>query len=381
MESALVASAGVSAAAAGEYLLRKYLPRSPLHYPWIPNSRVSFTLDPEQYPGFDLAGEFRINPIGERGSTLAPRGSARPLRILVMGGSAAECPAFSDEYYWPLVLQGELKRSGLMDELGYSSISVGSIGRSLSPIQLQKDALDLISGRYREVDFVVTFFGASDVLQWMEQGCDLARFKKSMHLKSFFRANCLPPYELNPTQSAVGKLSKQVMRKLISQPVTTLSMGANLRKLRARRGNATEMLSVAPGIDEFYDFFRQCFAEFIKSLSGICRRIVVVEQPWICRPICADEEKMMWHFSFGDPRKSDRGPYFGHDYTDGVMRRISAIQHEVASARGFPFVSLIDKLPADLDHYADYFHQTPKGSVEIGRTLASQFAPILKSAR
>ncbi len=376
--STLVASAA-AATAASEYLLRSYLPRSSLHYPWIPNSRVSFTLDPDQYPGFDLAGEFRINSIGERGSTLAPRSSPKPLRILVMGGSAAECPAFSDEYFWPLVLQEELKREGGAFRAGYSSINVGSIGRSLSPVQLQKEALDLICGRYRNIDFVITFFGASDVLQWMEQGCDLSRFKNSMHLKSFFRANCLPPFGLNPAQSALGKLSKQLARKLISQPVTSLSMGANLRKLRERRRAATEILSDAPGLGEFYELFRQCFLEFITTLSLICPKIIVVEQPWMCREIRPDEEPMMWHFAFGDPRKSERGPYFGHNYTSSIMHQISDIQREVALARGVPFISLIDKLPSNLDYYADYFHQTPKGSVEIGRVLAREFSSLVKS--
>lgn len=381
MESALVASAGVSAVAAGEYLLRQYLPRSPLHYPWIPNSRVSFTLDPEQYPGFDLAGEFRINSIGERGSTLASGGSRRPLRILVMGGSAAECLAISDNYYWPLVLQREMDRLGVALEAGYSSIHVGSIGRSLAPVQIQKRALDLISPRYREIDLVITYFGASDILHWMEQGCNRMQYEKSMQLTPFFRANCFPPYRLNAGHSAIGKLTKQIMRKLISQPLPLITMGSNFRKLRLRRQKATEILDEVPRIEEFYACFRRSFVEFVEALTGICKRIIVVEQPWICRALDPDEEKMMWHFSFGDPRTSERGAYFSHDYTDGVMRRISAIQREVASERGLAFIGLIDKLTADLEHYADYFHQTPKGNVEIGRTLAAEISPLLSVAR
>lgn len=378
IESALAVSVGMSAVAGGEYFLRRYLPHSSLHYPWIPNSRVKFTLDLEQYPGFTPAGQFNISPIGERGSTIAPRRSRRPFRVLVMGGSAAECPQLSDEHFWPLVMQEEIRKSNVLQRLGYSSIHVGSIGRSLSPIQLQKEVLNVIASRYAGIDFVVTFFGASDLVQWMEQECNLTQFKKSLNPSTFFRANCFPPYRLHPAQSAFGKLAKQTTRRLISQSVSNLSMGANLKKLRERRKSATEMLHRAPNVDEFLSFCRESFSEFIASLSHIAKNVLVIEQPWMCREIRPEEESMMWHFSFGDPRKSACGAYFDHSFADDILRRISQIQREVALSSNVSFLSMIDKVDPSTDNYTDYIHHTPIGSSLIGKIAAKYFCENMK---
>src|ERR1041385_3603084 len=93
-----------------------------------PGMRLELRQHPDVAPEIEPRVRFEINPDGERGGEDPPGDDV--CRILVAGGSAAECYALDQPTSWPGVLQRLLNEDDALRALGARRVHVGNIARS-----------------------------------------------------------------------------------------------------------------------------------------------------------------------------------------------------------------------------------------------------------
>jgi len=169
----LVGLAGLAFLAA-EAGCRWWIRRRSRYYVWPPGQRLEVRQDPGVFPEVEPRVHVDINADGERGGDV--RGDQEGLyRILVAGGSAAECFALDQPTTWPGQLEHLLNAPDSLRALGARRVHVGNIAHS----GVGSADLDLIFERvlpqYRRLDAILIMVAASDVYHWLEDGAPPSR--------------------------------------------------------------------------------------------------------------------------------------------------------------------------------------------------------------
>lgn len=364
-------AAGVAVTASSlEFGLRSFGNVFGAHYAWRPNMKIEFEIDHVALPNVFGPGTIMTNAIGERGSSLSASSDEKAYRVLVVGGSAAEGYAIRDQEYWPNVVQNILSTNGFLASAGVDAVRVGSIGRSLSPIRVHGPALQLIQHRYKSLDAIVTFFGASDLLEWVENKCEALPRNLHDDLGHFFQLSTLPPFEFGIRRSALGKYSRVVHAKLFQEKIHKTPIGSNLVELRRKRANAKQLIDAIPDLSAIVASVRRDLQEFLRIAQTLAPRVIVMEQPWFDRALSAEEETMMWHFSLGNPRRGSPEAYLSHAAASEGLRVLSDAIAEVATNAGATWVPVRKSIEPRLSNYYDYLHPTNEGSVKVAQVCA-----------
>ncbi|MFT7680309.1 MAG: hypothetical protein ACI8QC_004315, partial [Planctomycetota bacterium] len=127
-----------------------------------PHLRMQTTIDPAALPDLTPLVHTSVNADGERGDEV-PDDPDSVLRVLVAGGSAAECYLLDQPASWPMVAQAELNK------LGPRKAHVGNVARSLVACDVLQRMLAKSLPRVQSLDYLVLMVGASDVVAWLEQ--------------------------------------------------------------------------------------------------------------------------------------------------------------------------------------------------------------------
>src|ERR1043165_11321 len=163
----------IALAISAELIARSWIRRRTPYRVWPPGMRLELRQHPDVAPEIEPRVRFEINSDGERGAE-APRGDD-VFRILIAGGSAAECYALDQPTSWPGVLQRLLNEDDALRALGARRVHVGNIARA----GVSSPELDLIFDRvlpnYERLDLLIVMVGASTVYHWLEDGAPLDR--------------------------------------------------------------------------------------------------------------------------------------------------------------------------------------------------------------
>src|SRR5262249_25239551 len=108
---------GAALFVATELGTRAWLARRGRAYGWAPFTRTRLELDTQTLPTLDPVANWAVNADGERGGAL-PHDWSRTLRVLVAGGSAAECYFVDQPKTWAEVLGRALSRPENLRALG-----------------------------------------------------------------------------------------------------------------------------------------------------------------------------------------------------------------------------------------------------------------------
>ena len=160
-------------AAATEAALRRRIRRSRRYRVWLPFLRLEFHPDPRIFPGLERRVRFAINREGERGEE-PPAAHPGLFRVLVAGGSAAECALLDQLTSWPGALPGILE--GFRPVVGREGIRVhvGNIGRSgIASAHLRFIFRNLLPG-HSPLSSIVVMVGGNDVWDWLRCGAPAA---------------------------------------------------------------------------------------------------------------------------------------------------------------------------------------------------------------
>lgn len=369
---AVVATALAGAVVAfviAELITRAWLAKHGRYFIWPPWSRTRMELDREALPMLERTTRIEINADGERGDPPPARGE-RAYRVLVTGGSVAECYFLDQDTAWPAVIQRILNQPENRKRLGVERVHVGNVARSLVTCRHVAHMLAKTLPRYPKLDAIVLMVGASDLVYWLEQRTPPVLDDSPPPASQVFGAHPEGPFGWTHRNLALRRLASQVRRRWFGQVDVRERAGKRLTKARAMRANAREILREVPDPAPLLAHFDQHFRELVALARTKADRVIVVRQPWFEKEFSPEEARQMWNFGAGRPYEGEVHAYYAHDVVWKLMRLIDARATEIVRETGVEEIDLMPLLERNLDIYYDELHHTPKGCAIVGEIVA-----------
>ena len=151
----LVVTSLLAALVMGELALWMYLPPANKYYALEPNHHVVFNPYPGVMPGITGESHYVINSEGIRGDEFSAKDD---YRILVIGGSTAQCIYLDQAEAWPQLLQTKLNQAR-----PEWPVWVGNIGKSGHTSYEHIAHMQYLLPQYPDLDAVILLVGANDL--------------------------------------------------------------------------------------------------------------------------------------------------------------------------------------------------------------------------
>jgi len=361
--------AGVSLAflgVAAEVVARALLRAGAGYYVLQPWSKVDMGVDRSILPQLEDRVRIEANRDGERGPEPPTRWDDT-YRVLVAGGSAAECYMLDQESEWAAVVRGRLQAESRA--LGVGAVHLGNVSRSLVPCE----AIDLILRkalpRCPRLDMVVLMIGASDVVAWLERGCPKTLTEGEYTPPRVFAEHPEGPFSWSPKGLALRQLASSLQRRLTGAVGTREGVGGMIAKNRAMRARATitdEIADPSAMVAGFETWLRRVVA----TARTKADRVLVVRQPWLRREFTPEEDARLWNFGAGRPYAEEVTTYFSHDVVNRLMGMVADTAGRVADEEGVEKLDLMGRLEHDFETFYDRLHFTRKGAQVVGGAIA-----------
>ncbi len=365
----VVVGAGAASFVVAEIAARAWLMYFGRAYVWAPYSRVKMLLDRQTLPTLEPIVEHHTNPDGERGDI--PPGDSRTLfRVLVVGGSAAECWFLDQASSWPNVVQSVLREPKNLARLGVKTVHVGNIGRSLVTTRHVDAILERVLPRYEKLDAIVFMIGVSDLILWLESGAPKHLVEGPIQSSALFTQHPDGPFGWKPKTLGLRRLASFWNRRLRRPVIVREGVGKRLGEARAMRQRAREIIRETPDPTEMLDRLEYWFEKLIARAREKAPHVLVARQPWIERAFTPEEEKLLWSFGTGRPYAGEVTRYYAHEVAWKLHRLVDERVSKVASRAGVDQLDVMKIVPADFEHYYDDHHHTPKGCRLIGEAVA-----------
>lgn len=356
-----------------ELIARALFARRGRYYVWPPYEKQLLKLDPEGLPA--LPGETRIefNADGERGDPL-PSDWSETYRVLVAGGSAAECWFMDQPSTWPQVIQRELSTPERLARLGARRVHVGNVARSLVPCETIHELLTKTLPRYERLDAIVFMVGASDVVAWLEAGTPPVLAPNPVPTDRTFAEHPETRFRWSPSGLALRRVLARLKRRFLPTVDVKERAGKRMVEYRAMRARAREILTEVPDPAPLVTYFDRHFRAMIELARAHADRVIVARQPWLDREFTPDEAARLWNFGRGRPYREEVEVYYAHAVVAELMRTVDGRQRALAHELGVEEIDLPATIPCDFDHYYDYLHFTQAGCAAVGRAVADRLA-------
>ena len=355
---------------AAEAGCRWWIRRRSRYYVWPPGQRIEVRQDPGVFPEVEARVHVDINADGERGGDV--RGDEEGLyRILVAGGSAAECFALDQPTTWPGQLERLLNAPDSLRALGARRVHVGNIGHS----GVGSADLDLIFERvlpqYRRLDAILIMVAASDVYHWLEDGAPPSRPPSTVPELMLFSCHPKQAFGWKPGVLALAEVARRLRRTRFRPVEVREGAGAWVVTARKMRAQAQEVRTTVPDPTLLLDHFEFHFGRLLRRAMAHADRVVIVRQPWFEKDYTPEENARFWHGGVGKPWKETIKVYYSLDVINGLLARVDARAARVADALGVPHLDVRAVLTQGLRHYYDHDHHTPAGAAVVARTFAA----------
>jgi hypothetical protein len=358
-----------------ELSARAILQRFGRYFVWAPYARMRMEIDREALPSLEEVVHFEINEAGERGDMLPGDGEST-YRVLVAGGSVAECYFLDQKTSWPYVIQRVLNRPENLEKLGVERVHVGNISRSLVACQHIHRMLERTLPRYGRLDAIVFMVGASDVVHWLEKKTPLVVEDEEFPPSMIFAKHPEGPFGWGPRTLALRRIASYWNKRLRRPIEVRKRAGKRLAEARVMRARAKEVLDEVPDPTPMLDHFETYFRKLLELAKSRAARVIVVRQPWFDKEFTPDEEKRLWNFGAGKPYVEEVTTYYSHRVVWSLMRQIDERAAAIARESGVEQVDLMSVLERTFDIYYDELHHTPKGCEIVGTRVAES---ILRS--
>jgi hypothetical protein len=360
---------------AAEVAARAWIRLRGTYFVFSPGQRLRQWIDRETLPELEPLARFDVNDAGERGPelpTLRPDESL--YRVLVAGGSAAECYMLDQDAAWAGALGRLLATPDSLRALAASKTHVGSIAKS----GVGAEALDVIFARvlprYPRLSAIVILVGASDVLRWLEEGASPSSPSAAVPVSELFRCHPEGPFGWKPQTLAIAELARRAHRRVLRPTREHPDAGRWLRKARSMRTRAKVIRATMPDPDVMLAHFETHFRNVIAMAGRHSDRVVVVRQSWFGKDaLTADELAHMWHGGVGQAWREEVTTFYSIEITARLMALMDARAASIADELGIEHIDLNAVLEPSLAAYYDFFHLTPAGA----RTVAGAVAELL----
>ena len=368
----VVAAAGVAALVAAEFAARAWIKRAGRYFVWEPDSKLHQRLEPGVIPSQGELVRFEVNPDGERGDAF-PADGAGVYRVLVAGGSAAECYFLDQPQSWPEVLKRELSQPERLSRLGARTVHVGNIGKSLVATEYIDAMLARLLPRYRKLDCIVFMIGASNVVGWLMKKTPTTLNDSAAPPGDVFAVRADKRYGFAPSRLALRELLARRLRR--GKTVERRGAGKKIVDIRAMRHRAPTVLTEIPDPTPMLEHFERAYRSLLRRAKASGARIVVAPQPWMDKPAySAEEQAVFWHGSQGQPYTEDVKVYYADQVVGRLMHEVESRMARIAAEEGCDCAPVRPMVEPSLVSFYDYFHLTPAGAEKVGRGLADVIA-------
>lgn len=369
MNALLIVAALLIVFVLAELLARALLPRLGRYYVWTPNWRLHMPLDCAVFPNGDEVVRIEANALGERGAPL-PADLARCYRVLIGGGSAAECFFLDQHSSWPEALGRALSAPDRLARLQRASVHVGNVAHSLTDCRALVELFARILPRLPRSDATVLMTGASDLVRWLEEHTPATIPEGPIAPASLFARHPEGPFGWTPSTLALRRIAAALRQKFLRPVERREKAGRRLSSNRAMRANAKRMLTSVADPAPMLAHYEKHLRRLVPLLQRHSARVLLVRQPWIEKPFTPAEERQLWMFGNGRAYDQQVDEYYDRAVIYPLLRRIDEVTVRVARELGAESLELRSRIPADFEHYYDDMHNTPLGCAIIGELVA-----------
>jgi len=335
------------------------------YYAFAPGLRIVLNLDQTAMPGFPPV-HININREGERGPEL-PADRTSLYRVLVAGGSAAECCFLDQPDSWPGVMQAILDKPENLARLGTAKVHVGNIGKAGVAGEALRLMFEKVLPQMDSVNTIVIMVGASAVLSWMQQGTPSPPQFVDLDLNEYFMKHPVHPFSFSPRHMALIELARRFRDK--RKPVK-VGVGKWLIQARQMRLNAPDLRTATPDPAPVIDNFARYFDESVRLAKQKASRVIIITQPWFEKEkYSAEEEALFWNGGAGDVITQDVKTFYSHEVIFDLMKRIEGVVLASATKHGVESFNMHTALEPSKENYYDHFHFTPIGSAKVARMI------------
>ena len=365
-----IAAAAVVTFVVAELAARAWLRWRNEYWVWTPYRRIHMEIDRETLPSLEEVVRLEINRDGERGPE-PPDDWRDHYRVLVAGGSAAECYLLDQDSTWPAVLHRTLQEPANLGRLAARGVHVGSIARSLVPCWYIARMMELSLPRYAErLDVAVLMVGASDLVGWLEKKTPPTVEHGRLPTGSYFGQHPEGPFGWTPKRLALRRIAARIQQRFLRPIERRERAGKTIARNRAMRAAAETLLDTYADPTPMLASFEHDLRRVIEILQRSAERVVVVGQPWFDKDFTPEERAVMWNFGAGRPYEEAVKTYYTHRVGAELMGMVDAVAARVAHETGAEHVDLMPVLERSLETYYDFFHFTPQGAKVVGETVA-----------
>jgi lysophospholipase L1-like esterase len=353
-----------------EFVIRWWLRHRNQYYVWPPGLRLKLHPDREVFPELERVVRIEINRDGERGDK-APISGKGLYRILVAGGSPAECGLLDQPTSWPGLLQILLEKQEHLRFLGASKVHVGNIAKS----GIASQHLDLIFERvlpqYPQLDTIIIMVGGNDVFGWLEYGAP-ASVQHSLDIE-------LEAFSIRPGGQFSWKSRKLALVELFKilrhspwRMKVRHNSGKWVERARTMRAGAKEIRTTVPFPAGMLDHFEYHFRSLLQKAKAHAHRVLVVRQPWFEKEYSSEEAAHFWHGGVGNPRRMKAiSIYYSFEVVNSLMTSMDLRAAKVAEELKVEHLNLMPVLERSLKTYYDFVHFTPIGAKAVAEALVA----------
>ena len=351
-----------------ELIGRLWLKKNGGWFLWLPYRRLDLHLKKGVFPNFPPLTRVRINRFGARGEK-PPRLDDETLRVVVSGGSAAECFFLDQPLTWPEQMAYFLRKAPPPARGGGSMVHVDNFGRSG---YLCKDIERLLAhtapgiGR---IDVIVLLVGAGDMIRWMEQGGPKNGPEPGTGREIF--ALTPRPRSRWYRLGALKLLFTRARQWLTKSTSTRFEAGTRIENARTARQLQKHHLLALPDAQGMLSEFENTLRDLIGTCQQLAPRVVLVQQPHFGRLPSEAEQGLMWNFRNHQVSDQNEPCYYAHS---DVMALMETINNTVARVgEQMSVTAIVDgqrAVTAGPESFYDFMHLNPSGAELLGKKVS-----------
>lgn len=364
-------------AVAAEVIARIWVRLDNRYFVFAPYTKLLMFPDEETHPQLERRVAFEVNEEGERGSTLARKPNT--FRVLVAGGSAAECYFLDQKSAWPAQVESRLTKAPALATLGASHVHVGSIAKSGVHSAGLRLTLERVLPRYDALDLIVLMVGAGDVSRWTILGAPSDGIPQNS-VDSCFAQHPELEFGLSLKSTALAEVARRVRPLLFPHVIRRERAGRWVRKARAMRAAATEIRESTPDPSILVANYEQNLAAAISIAKTHSRYVLVVRQPWFEKECFSEAElSLLWNGGVGDIVHDNVTTFYSNEVLFDLLRRIDDSTNRVARQANVDRMELMSLVTASTVNYYDHLHHTPAGAAIVADAVAAKILTMVDS--
>ena len=372
---------GVAALLVAELLLRWWIRRRDRWYPFVPGSRIHMLVDLDTVPRVEPEVRFEANRLGVRAERETPS-DGDCFRLLVAGGSAAEGYLLDWPKSWAGAIETRLQTPEALGALKAKTLHVGSVGKSRTGAVGMNLIFERLLPHHPPLDAIVIMVGATDVVDWLEDGAPEKWVPPDVDESVLFPTNPAQSFGWHPKKLALVEQMRR-LREIWLRPILRREkVGRTLVKVRNMRARAKEIITEVPHPAEMIERFEDHLRRALRRAKKHSRRVIVVRQPCFWKE-SYDEEEMaqFWSFGVGNPYHVEVTRYFDLQVVGETMELMNASAEKVAIEEGVEHLDLMPVVERSVSSYYDFLHFTPKGAAEVAEAVAETILQAGPSSR